>query len=232
MRPGRHTSGARTPRLALAVAAAALLGSAGCMTTKPDKMPKLKVDPQATDATSGPRMDLPKPSNVDNTPRVGPASAEPKPTAANVRSPEPKPVAGPVGFAPGYEAGSSHAVNGVTSGAGGLTVAAGSLRVPPNNATMGLTPAASSFGDGPTPPPPPAMPAVTATPVEPALAAEPPAAPRKPLPTDRNAGTNASAIAVPTSVGKPTPPEAPRYAESTVMPAVVPIGIPPDSPRR
>ena len=72
MKPGRLFTGARTPRFALLFA---LLGlSSGCVTPKAD----LK--------TPSPNLRLPKPSNVNNTPREMPPKPADAPTPLSVRN--------------------------------------------------------------------------------------------------------------------------------------------------
>ncbi len=115
MKPGRLFTGARTPRFALLLA---LLGlSSGCVSPKSD----LKIP--------SPNLRLPKPSNVNNTPREMPPKPADAPTPVSIRKPAVE--VAPSATAPGVALASGQSLNGSLT-----TDIAKPVRVPPSAALM------------------------------------------------------------------------------------------------
>ncbi len=124
MKPGRSFTGARTPRLALLVA---LLGlSSGCVSPKSD----LK--------TPSPNLRLPKPSNVNNTPREMPPKPADAQTPVSIRKPAVE--VPPTTSGPGMALASGQSINGNLP-----TVIPPQVSPPRNSASMMLTPANGTY---------------------------------------------------------------------------------------
>lgn len=166
MTPGRLLTGARTPRLILIAALAGLCS--GCLTPKSD--PK----------TAGPNLRLPKPSNVDNAPRVIPPKPADTPAPVSVRTPAKE--SPPSAIGPGVTLNSGHSVNGNLS-----TDIVPPPKFAPNTAVMPPMPVNATYTANP--------------PVGPV-----PMVVQAPGPVPREAGTNIGVVVVP---AMPAPPAAP-----------------------
>jgi len=181
MTPGRLLTGARTPRFVLIAALAGLCS--GCLTPKSD----LK--------TAGPNLRLPKPSNVDNAPRVIPPKPADAPAPVSVRTPAKEAPPSPIG--PGVTLGSGHSVNGNLT-----TDIVAPPKFAPNTATMPPIPVNATYTANP-----PAGPS--------------PIVVQAPGPVPREAGTNIGVVVVPaspTSLAAPLPPPAPLKVGAPSLP--------------
>ena len=128
MKPGRSFTGARTPRLALLLTLLAL--SAGCVSPKSD----LK--------TPSPNLRLPKPSNVNNTPREMPPKPADAPQPVSIRKPAVE--AAPPATGPGTALSSGQSLDG------NLPTAIAPQAAPPRSpAVMTLSPANGTYTDNP-----------------------------------------------------------------------------------
>lgn len=196
MMPGRRFSGARTPRLAFLLT---LLGlSGGCMTPKPDL---------AKAAAATPKYALPKPSNVDNTAREMPPKPADAPAPVSIRKPA-APDQGATMTGPGVNLPSARSLDGSMT-TGGMTPP---LKVPPNQATMALTPANATYG--------PARPGAPAT-----LAPTGDAVPVSPPPPAER-GTNSNIVVPTLATGTPPAAEPPP----PIVPPPMVLGVPPSLP--